>query len=275
LTRHTLAALGVLLLAACGGVAEQEVPAPFGNQGGNRGADAPSGNGAGPGSSQGGCTRAACGTGGGSAAGGATGVAGTGVGGTGVGGTSVGGSGGVGIVYDPAELRYDFATDLEGFAVNYYCTSPNVCMALPMPTADAGAEPEFVTWAHDPAAGVTAPGSARLEIQFEGSGYVNFALYVPSLYLTNKEVKVFVRLDSGPATNAKLYLKSGFAYIYADSGAVPLEAGVWVQLAFPTAAPSYAAGVFEPDDVREMGIEISASPASLTPTIVHIDYLEY
>jgi hypothetical protein len=75
-----------------------------------------------------------------------------------------------------------------------------------------------------------------------------------------------------------MYVKTGATYVYADSGSVNLVAGSWVPLAYPNlSGGGYIANVvsFNPADTRELGIEIAAGPAALTPAIVHIDTVQY
>lgn len=247
-----------------------------------------------------GSSSANAGAGGGAGAGGSSAGAGGG-GAAGTGGSA--GAGGAGSLVPPSpSLTYAFASSLDGFAVNYFCTAPGICASAtpqqpPPVLADAGSDAgnadagesdggsppgglPFYALTHDSAVGSPDVGSARLAIQFNGPGQlVDFALNIPTVNLTNKLLKAQVRLEAGgPATTAKMYIKTGATYVYADSGQANLVEGTWVSLAYPNVAGGgYISNVvaYDPVDTREIGIEIAAGPASLAPAIVHIDTVAY
>jgi hypothetical protein len=125
---------------------------------------------------------------------------------------------------------------------------------------------------HDPAVGDPAPGSARVELQFTALGQLaELALNVPTVDLTGKTITAQVRVEAGapPTTNAKMYVKTGAAYLYADSGQVTLVPGSWVTLRYPS-TPASA-------DVREMGIEfgLTTTETEFSAAIIHVDTFQY
>jgi hypothetical protein len=190
-----------------------------------------------------------------------------------------------------------FAAGLEGFRVNYYCSgSPPACVSVmdAVPESDAGVadagetEPasgnDFVAAEFDANVGEPAPGSARITLQFSADGQLaDFARnfgdgMTPGLNLTGKLITARALAEAGgaPTVVAKLYVKTGMTYSYADSGETPLPAGVWTTLRYQM--PTYVndANVYDIADVREIGIEILGRGATaVTPTIVHIDTIEY
>lgn len=189
-----------------------------------------------------------------------------------------------------------FATNLDGFRINYYCSSPPVCVSLAdaPPVADAGvgdageapvpSSTDFVEAVFDPLVGEPEPGSARVTLQFSADGQLaefarNFGDgMTPGLNLTGKVLTAQLRAEAGgvPTVVAKFYLKTGMTYAYADSGETPLPPGVWTTLRYQT--PTYVsdAAVYDIADVREIGIEILGRGATApTPTVVHIDTVEY
>jgi hypothetical protein len=198
---------------------------------------------------------------------------------------------------------YDFETSLGGFRINYYCSDANTCVsvsATPAPSAadagadagDAGADAaapsaapasDFVRASFDPAVGNPEPGSAKIEVQFSGPGQVaEFAINPASVNLTGKTLTARITMDPGSpgGSTAKLYVKTGVNYLYADSGQITLVAGSWSTLTYST--PSYIAMPttdYDSSDVREIGIEMAppASPALtvLAPAVIHIDSIEY
>jgi hypothetical protein len=238
-----------------------------------------------------------------SGAGGTTGSAGTGASSGGTGGSAgSGGSAGTGGM--ALTQVYDFATSLGDFRINYYCSAANVCVsptAAPAPAApdagvdagDAGTDAvvaanppgsnDFVALSFDSALGNPDPGSAKLDLQFSGPGQVaEFAINIAGVDLTGKTISARALIDGGSPTGstAKLYVKTGANYLYADSGQVTLVAGTWSTLTYST--PSYIADPmtdYDISDVREIGIEVAppAAPALtvLAPAVIHIDTIEY
>ena len=205
---------------------------------------------------------------------------------------------------------YAFQSSLEGFFINYYCTGPGAnqnCTQLQaqQPAAvaggvadageDAGAAPEqpvatdFFTLEQDAAVGDPEPGSAKLTLRFtSGTQSANFAINFgsgtePGVDLAGKTVQARVRAEAGaPATTyAKMYIKTGASYYYADSGQQTLVAGSWIPITFAAfGAPSYPsapdATLYTLSDVREIGMEFGATDI-LEPltAAIHIDSVSY
>lgn len=235
--------------------------------------------------------RAAAGAGG--AAGGTSGTAGA----SAVAAVSSGGSAGAGGSPAVAVERADFASGLEGFRINYYCSgNPPACASVTeeAPPSDAGvadagdapAPPtnDFVAAAFDPAEGEPDPGSARITLQFSADGQLaDFARnfgggMTAGLNLTGKVLTARARVEAGgaPTVAAKFYIKTGMTYSYADSGETLLAPGTWTTLRYQS--PSYVsdAAVYNIADVREIGIEILGRGATMpTATVVHLDTVEY
>jgi hypothetical protein len=153
---------------------------------------------------------------------------------------------------------------------------------------DAGAaQPpanDFVEAAFDPLEGDPEPGAARVTLEFSADGQLaefarNFGTSEsPGLNLTGKVITARARVEAGgaPTVAAKMYVKTGTTYSYADSGETTLLPGTWVTLRFQT--PSYVndAAVYDIADVREIGIEILGRGATApTATVVHLDTIEY
>ncbi|HVZ35754.1 MAG TPA: hypothetical protein VG963_25180, partial [Polyangiaceae bacterium] len=197
---------------------------------------------------------------------------------------------------------YDFKSSLGDFRINYYCSDANTCVsvsAAPAPSAidagtdagDAGADAaaggsapnDFVSASFDGSVGNPDPGSAKIVAQFSGPGQVaEFAINPSSVNLTGKTITARITMDPGSpgGSTAKLYVKTGANYLYADSGQITLVAGTWSTLTYST--PSYIAMPttdYDSSDVREIGIEVAppASPALtvLAPATIHIDTIEY
>jgi hypothetical protein len=246
------------------------------------------------------------------AAAGSAGQSGSAGSGTSNGGGSAGASGGAGGAgQSTATQLYAFQSSLEGFFINYYCTGPAVntnCTQLQaqqpadLPDAgadagdDAGAAPEqpvmmtdFFTLEQDPTLGSPAPGSAKLTLHFtSGAQSANFAMNFgsgtePGIDLAGKTLQAQVRVEAGaPATTyAKMYIKTGATYYYADSGQKTLVADSWTPITFAGfGAPSYPSApdptLYTLGDVREIGIELGATdiPAAVTAAI-HIDSVSY
>lgn len=214
---------------------------------------------------------------------------------------SAGGAAGAGND-DMAMKVYAFESSLQGFFINYYCSGPAMntnCMQLDPPSqgegSDAGGEPEqpmmndFFTLEQDPSLGTPAPGSAKLTLRFTtGAQSANFASNFgsatePGIDLAGKTLQAQVRVEAGaPATTyAKMYIKTGATYYYADSGQKPLVADSWTPLTFAGfGAPSYPtapdAALYTLGDVREIGLEIGATDvASAVTAEVHIDSFSY
>jgi hypothetical protein len=236
---------------------------------------------------------------------GSGGSAGSGTSGAGGSAGTTGGAGTAGNGSGTATQVYNFGSSLEGFAINYYCLGPVAntnCpdMQAPPPVAagDAGADataPEgpppndFYTLEQDGTVGEATVGSAKLSLNFTtGTQSANFAINygsgtAPGIDLRGKTVRAQVRVEPGapPTTYAKMYIKTGSTYYYADSGQVTLVPSTWVSVSFSTATPpSYPmptdAALYLLEDVREIGLEIAATGiAAATTAVIHIDTVSY
>jgi hypothetical protein len=236
----------------------------------------------------------------GSAGSGASNTAGS----AGVGGLGAGGAGA-----STVTQLYAFQSSLEGFFINYYCTGPAVntsCTQLqasqPADVPDAGADAgdagagaeqpvmnDFFTLEQDPSLGEPAPGSAKLTLRFtSGAQSANFAMNFgsgtePGIDLAGKTLQARVRVEAGaPATTyAKMYVKTGASYYYADSGQITLLADSWSTISFSGfGAPSYPSApdptLYTLGDVREIGMEIGATEiAAPVAAVIHIDSVSY
>lgn len=240
---------------------------------------------------------------------GLSGSAGSGTSNNGGSAGAAGGAGGVSGASTPTKV-YAFQSSLEGFFINYYCTGPAVntnCTQLQaaqpaeLPDAgadagdDAGAAPEqpvvndFFTLEQDPSLGSPAPGSAKLTLRFTGGAQsANFAINFGSstesgIDLAGKTLQAQVRVEAGaPATTyAKMYIKTGATYYYADSGQRTLLPDTWTPITFAGfGAPSYPstpdATLYTLGDVREIGMEFGATDIAAPLTAaVHIDTVSY
>jgi hypothetical protein len=198
----------------------------------------------------------------------------------------------------PSTPVAEFTTGLDTFIVNYYCTAaaPAGCAQImaptPTPAADAGADAgvaagqvgpdNFFVVAHDTQEGDPDPGSARITVQFDGPAQlIEFAYNIPDVDWSNRQGSIRVRLASGPVgTTAKMYVKTAEDYNYADSGQVVLTAGeAWTTLTYPP-PPERMLSIVSPatydiTKVREIGIEVTAAPTTLTPAVLFVDTLAY
>lgn len=131
-----------------------------------------------------------------------------------------------------------------------------------------------VTLTFDGAAGDPAPGSLRLDIGFStASSKVQVRLNPASFSLNGASVCARVRLDAG-STRAKIFVKSGAGFVWANGPEAVLSSGTWVNLTFDPANPSFSNPGFAASDIREVGVEFSAGSA-VTLTQVHLDTWTY
>jgi hypothetical protein len=130
---------------------------------------------------------------------------------------------------------------------------------------------------------------ATTQSDFQGLLYS----YLPavSVDLTGKVVHAFVKLVSGMTANdaskpsgAKLVVKSGSAYLYADGGWQNLSKNEWTEIKVDGTNPNFdqnnptAASTYDPTDIREISVEIDTSGAATTietPGIVYLDHVCY
>jgi len=229
-------------------------------------------------------TASTAGTGGGGSGGraGSSGTSAGGMGATGAtGGSSSGGtsgsagSGGSGA--SPSfEKSWTFASGLEGWDKLY--GSPASLKTDAMVTAD-------------PADGSPDKGSVKIEIPFSAADQkldVGINLSTPA-DLTGKTLSAMIKLDSGLSTGtsnpggAKLYVKSGAGFVFADGGWNNLSVGGFTKITRNPANPGFVdtaneAGAFNQADIREIGVEIatgSTATATWSAAVVHLDTVGY
>lgn len=232
----------------------------------------------------------AAGTGGG----GSGGIADAGLGGSGGGTAGAAGSGGSGggTTYEPT-VEYTFDDGPEDFRIIYVCPVSGSCMTADIAptsastdagTGDAGSAPssDFVTFAYDPAGGEPPP-SLRVELDFGAAGQLAvLARNIDSTDLTGKILSARVRLEAQNvgAIVGKMYVKTGETYKYADSGEQSLTPGAWSTLTYvaddvPAYIDNANAGTYDITDVREFGIEFSATVAPFAAAAIHVDNFAY
>jgi hypothetical protein len=154
---------------------------------------------------------------------------------------------------------------------------------------------------HDATEGNPGPGSLRIVIPFaatqaggpEGNQKIHVGASVgtasadeTALDLTGKTVRARFKLVEGLTTDttnpggAKLYVKSGEDFVWADGGWTNIETLNWMALTINVSSPLYQAPGFDPTDIREIGIEIAtsggvAATMGLAPATVLIDSVLY
>lgn len=235
-------------------------PAAGGSAGGAQGGSA--GSGGASGSNGGGAGSAPVG--------GSAGTAGSSAAGSGAAGGSAGGAAGAGGGANTGS-GWTFDDTIEAWAISY---------------ADPSSLTDDATLSWDASSGDPSNGSLELVIPFSG---VNQKLDVSTALtgedLSGQVLSAKVRLDSGLGSDAenpggaKLYVKTGEGYVYADGGWVNLDtAGTWVTLTIDVSTPAgyVAPGTYEPSDVREVGIEIATGgDGTFTSATLHVDTVVY
>lgn len=240
---------------------------------GSKGDDTGTGGGAG--------TGAATGGGAGTATGGST----AGTGGAGTGGTLLVDSGGDG---SGGPLKtYAFASDTEGWVVQFASSAPGV------PLVDLA----MTHLTHNATEGHPDPGSMQVEIPFTSGGqYLEVAIVLPTtappINLTGRLVTAYVRILSGVQDSVELatvpagvsvYAKSVPGFVYA-AGRTNLNhaMGDWTPVIFDPMNPTYEdmanpAGRFDPASVYELGLQLETGGMSTTATtgVVVIDTVSY
>jgi len=179
-----------------------------------------------------------------------------------------------------ATLVYAFDTDIEGFKIQDSSAATGVD---PVPKAD-------VTLSHNGDDGNPDPGALQLDIPYSAaSQYVSTGVNLdPGVDLTGKKLKAMVKIVSGYGSeddimtapgNAKLYVKTGAAYVYASASVANITSiGTWVAIEFDPEFPGYQAdGTYDIKDVKEIGIQLDTNSASTTasPAVVLIDSISY
>jgi hypothetical protein len=209
---------------------------------------------------------------------GSSSTAGTSSAGTSSAGTSSGGSSGGSA--SAAMPVYTFDADVQGFKVQ--------------PTSAAvGVDPVLQTdvmIGFNAADGSPDPGSLQLDIPYSAaSQYVSAGVNIATAVdLTGKKVKALVKIVSGYGSaddlllapgNAKLYIKTGMAYVYASAAVANLTSiGTWTAIEFDPEFPGYqAVGAYDPTQVLEIGVQFDTNSASTTaaPAVVLVDSISY
>lgn len=164
-----------------------------------------------------------------------------------------------------------FDTDLQGLA--FLFSSPGALLAASTATFDG-------------TVGQPDPGSALLTIPFvpnadsaNSNEQIDFGINFAAMNLSGKTLTARVRLDSGLGAGgaAKLILKSGSNFFYADGGFQNLTAGGdWVTLSMSLDAPAFMAPGYTPTQIVQVAVEIQANgAAAFTTATVHIDTIGY
>jgi hypothetical protein len=150
-----------------------------------------------------------------------------------------------------------------------------------------------VDWVDGPGYGWVSLGYVRLSIPFfaEQSKAQRFEYtYVPNLPITNlagKSITAMVKLVSGLASDnpwhpavARLFVKSGADYFYADGGECHLSESDWVLVSVDLNAPYLDENLdpilFDVSDIRELGVAVETPSTRWTvetPGVVLIDHV--
>jgi hypothetical protein len=221
-------------------------------------------------------------TGGGGSSSGAAGIA-IGSGGASAGSAGSGGSGGAGGGASMITKTYSFDTDTEGWKVQYTGA-----------TTGTPVDKSMVMVSHDATDGDPMPptGSLEISIPFSAAGQnVDVATNPTGVDLKGKVVNARIKIVSGfegamdimnAPPIARLYAKSGAAYIYANSAYNNLTSvGTWINITWNVSKPDFVAmsdaGTWDPSDVREIGVQLETSGTTTTaaPAVVRIDTVTY
>lgn len=220
---------------------------------------------------------------------GATGGSSVGGGSATMGGRSGGGAGGNGTGGAVTGEGWTFETDME--------EGPQWVASYSSPATLAAASDV----SHDATEGNPDPGALRIVIPFaatqtggaEGNQKVHLGASVgnasadeTALDLTGKTIRARFKLVEGLTTDtanpggAKLYVKSGEEFLWADGGWTNIETLNWMALTINVSSPVYKTVGFDPTDIREIGIEIAtsggvAATTGLAPATVLIDSVLY
>jgi hypothetical protein len=212
-----------------------------------------------------------------------TGAAGTSSGTAGTTGGS-GGSGGAGGGASAMITKsYSFDTDTEGWKVQY----TGATTGMPVDKA-------MVKVSHDATDGDPMPptGSLEISIPFSAAGQnVDIATNPTGVDLKGKTINARIKIVSGFEGDmdimnsppiARLYAKSGTAYIYANSAYNNLtSSGTWINITWDVSKTDYVAtsdaGAWDPSDIREIGVQLETSGTTTTaaPAVVRIDTVTY
>jgi hypothetical protein len=143
--------------------------------------------------------------------------------------------------------------------------------------------------AHNAAEGDPAAGCLEVTVPYTAAEQKLFVSYTPAtpLNMTGTTITAMVQLAAGLTTDpsapggAKLYVKTGDDYVWADGGWNNLEtAGAWLLITLDVSNPSgYIASTdYDPSDVRELGIEFDTNTTAAldySTATIYIDTVEY
>lgn len=165
-----------------------------------------------------------------------------------------------------AQEGYTFDGDAEGWSVTYEENIPGTSEDMRVSAIS-----------HEGADGQPNPGSAKLDAAFDDASTEEMdplqkvhssAFPEVPLDLTGASVTGQIKLVSGGSGDpscplgAKLFLKSGETFVWADGGFVNLEEGVWIEASIDASVPMFSEPGFDAADIREIGIEVFASDAA-------------
>jgi hypothetical protein len=190
---------------------------------------------------------------------------------------------------------FDFAMSTEGWKKNF----AHVPDATDKTVTDATASAALLAdtsadWMDLPGYGGTN-GFVQLTIPYKTtqSDYQQLLYsYIPAtgLDLTGKTLHAFVKLTSGMTADdpskpsgAKMVIKTGADWYYADGGWVNMSKNEWIEIMLTVNSPSGVdmskdASLFDPTDVREISVSFDTSGAATTigsPGIIALDKVCY
>ena len=183
----------------------------------------------------------------------------------------------------PAEamLVYGFETGLDGW-IPQYTSSEEEDALIAVDDLD-------IAWNES---GGSPDGALQADIPYSApSQWIGYGVSLSaSVDLTNRIISADVMIQSGvgepddlmqaPA-GAKLYVKSGDAYVYAAGQYNNITTiGEWTTIYFDVAFPDYvdeANGLFDPADIRELGIQFDTNGETTTaaPGTWLVDNIKY
>ncbi|HEY6729322.1 MAG TPA: hypothetical protein VI197_35170 [Polyangiaceae bacterium] len=141
-----------------------------------------------------------------------------------------------------------FATDLEGFSVT-------------------GSGGPALTWNGS----VGNPELGAMELDASGGGAMQVRSQTVPGDLTGRVMSANVYVEGASSVDIMLYAQSGEQAKWADGGTITAAPGQWYCLALDLDNPVTASGLFDPADVRVVGIDVQRSGAFS----VYIDQFAY
>jgi len=209
---------------------------------------------------------------------GSTGSAGSS--GTGTAGTSGGGGSGG---QKPLKLSYTFDTsgssDSTMWKMNDYIDATPAKNLGAYSKPDAGlmlTDPPVMEWATDDSESSTTSGSMKISVTFSEYGqYVDPVINLPAVVdLSNSTLTLKVRLLSGSFTSG------GVQFHFSTTSSYTYSAGMWIDsttftnnswkvtsIDTATAVPATAGAMWDPTQVIQVGIQITAGTMTTTSTV--------